>query len=305
MKNPLVSIQIPTYNQKEYIKEALDSALAQTYENLQIIVSDDCSPDYDIFEYLKDYINNPKVLIHRNSQNLGRVGNYRNCLYNLVKGDWFINLDGDDYFTTNDFVTEFISYYLQNEETNIVVGQFGFDISELKKNHKILDIISNRVCVVEGKSYILKVRYYDTFKHANCIFKTNCAKDANFYNIDTLDSDYFSRHKILLEGNLLCLTGDVYNWRKHENNATWSYDLDNYYQKLFALDDLRVYSENRLSSSEHFRLIRNYEISLFDQCLSFLRYKRLDLKTLKFLIKNYKFYFTSSLFRFIIIKIVK
>ena len=68
MNKPLVSIQIPTYNQKEYIKETLESALIQTYESIQIIVTDDCS-NYDIKEFLKDYSSISLVEIVVNSKN--------------------------------------------------------------------------------------------------------------------------------------------------------------------------------------------------------------------------------------------
>lgn len=82
--SPLVSIQIPTYNQKKYIKEAFDSVLNQTYSNKQTIVSDDSSPEYDVFEFFKDSINLTGVFFYKNTVNLGRVGNYNNTLYNHV-----------------------------------------------------------------------------------------------------------------------------------------------------------------------------------------------------------------------------
>ena len=43
--NPMVSIVIPVYNGENYLKEAIDSALAQTYKNLEIIVVNDGSTD--------------------------------------------------------------------------------------------------------------------------------------------------------------------------------------------------------------------------------------------------------------------
>ncbi|MEL6166686.1 MAG: glycosyltransferase, partial [Cyanobacteria bacterium J06628_3] len=44
-KQPLVSIIIPTYNRPEYLNLALASAVQQTYQNIEIIVSDNCSPE--------------------------------------------------------------------------------------------------------------------------------------------------------------------------------------------------------------------------------------------------------------------
>ncbi|MBD0261856.1 MAG: glycosyltransferase family 2 protein, partial [Tolypothrix sp. Co-bin9] len=44
-KKSLVSVIIPTYNRPKYLKQAIESAIKQTYKNIEIIVSDDCSPE--------------------------------------------------------------------------------------------------------------------------------------------------------------------------------------------------------------------------------------------------------------------
>ena len=54
MFNPLVSICIPTYNGFEFIAEAMESAINQTYSNLEIIVSDDASKD-DTLKVIQEF----------------------------------------------------------------------------------------------------------------------------------------------------------------------------------------------------------------------------------------------------------
>ena len=54
INNPKVSIGIPTYNRSSYLKTAIDSALCQTYNNLEIIVSNNGSND-DTIEVLSNY----------------------------------------------------------------------------------------------------------------------------------------------------------------------------------------------------------------------------------------------------------
>jgi len=54
-ENPLVSIIVITYNSSEYVIETLESAKAQTYQNIELIVSDDCSTD-ETLEICRDWM---------------------------------------------------------------------------------------------------------------------------------------------------------------------------------------------------------------------------------------------------------
>lgn len=71
---PLVTFALFAYNQAEYIREALEGALSQTYEPLEVIVSDDCSTDRTyalIQEVAGDYRGPHKVVVRRTSRNSG------------------------------------------------------------------------------------------------------------------------------------------------------------------------------------------------------------------------------------------
>ena len=93
MKKPLVSIMMPAYNAGKYIGRAIESVLAQTYENWELIVVDDCSTDntYEIAASCKD----PRIRILRHEQNMG-VGPSRNDALSASTGQWMAVLDADD-----------------------------------------------------------------------------------------------------------------------------------------------------------------------------------------------------------------
>ena len=93
MNQALVSICIPTYRGAEFIGTTLQSVLAQTYQNLEIIVVDDNSPDGTEEEIRK--FSDSRIKYFRNGSNLGPEGNWNRCR-ELAQGKYFKLLPHDD-----------------------------------------------------------------------------------------------------------------------------------------------------------------------------------------------------------------
>jgi glycosyltransferase involved in cell wall biosynthesis len=91
---PKVTIAIPTYNRVGYLGQAIESALAQTYPNLEVIVSDNCSSDgtYGLVSAMGD----SRIVLLRQEKNLGMIGNWNACLERAT-GEMFLLLSDDDY----------------------------------------------------------------------------------------------------------------------------------------------------------------------------------------------------------------
>ena len=92
---PLVSIALCTYNGRRFLPEQLDSLLAQTYPNLEIVVSDDCSSD-DTLAILERYKRRDRRMkIAVNTENLGFAHNFERAL-RLCQGAYVAPCDQDD-----------------------------------------------------------------------------------------------------------------------------------------------------------------------------------------------------------------
>ncbi len=92
---PLVSICIPVYNGDTYLAESIECALAQTYSNIEIIITDDGSTDNSVSiakQYASKY---PHIVYHRNPENAGLVGNWKICV-EKASGEWIKYLFQDD-----------------------------------------------------------------------------------------------------------------------------------------------------------------------------------------------------------------
>lgn len=103
---PLVTVYIPTFNRLELLKRAVKSVQDQTYQNLEIIIVDDCSTDatYEYLEQLAKEDNRVRYFLKE--KNSGACVS-RNIAIENAKGEFITGLDDDDYFKTHrikDFV---------------------------------------------------------------------------------------------------------------------------------------------------------------------------------------------------------
>jgi glycosyltransferase involved in cell wall biosynthesis len=96
-ERPSVTVLMCCYNQRDFVAEAFESLLAQSYAPLEILVSDDCSTD-DTFEIVqaraRRYQGPHSVVLHRNERNMS-PGHFRHA-WPKVRGDICLNADGDD-----------------------------------------------------------------------------------------------------------------------------------------------------------------------------------------------------------------
>jgi glycosyltransferase involved in cell wall biosynthesis len=120
MKNtPLVSVVIPAYNCAAFVAETLDSVLAQTFRDFEIVVVDDGSTDATP-EVLRQY--EGRIVMHR-QPNAGLAG-ARNAGMRLARGELIAWLDADDLFAPDHLLVE-AAYLAHNREVVALGGNFA------------------------------------------------------------------------------------------------------------------------------------------------------------------------------------
>lgn len=93
MRGPLFSICIPTFNRREMLCQAIRSAINQTYDNIEVVISDNASDD-GTSEAVRA-IADPRIRYFRNDNNIGGASNWERCVH-LAKGQFFSWLQDDD-----------------------------------------------------------------------------------------------------------------------------------------------------------------------------------------------------------------
>lgn len=98
---PLVTVGIPTYNRAKGLERTLQSILGQSYKNLEVIVSDNCSNDPAVIEIIRKYSGqDSRVTYFVQERNISIIPNFQ-FLLNKARGDYFMWAADDDLWDTN------------------------------------------------------------------------------------------------------------------------------------------------------------------------------------------------------------
>ena len=141
-KQPLVSVIITNYNYGQYIKEALDSVVAQTYKNIELIVIDDGSTD-DSVEIIDQFKKDHPSAVVIKQKNKGVVF-ARNKGLEKLKGDYLVFLDSDDKLPNN--YIEVLVNKAETEQADVVytdLQRFDGENEVIEYPEFSLDIIKN------------------------------------------------------------------------------------------------------------------------------------------------------------------
>jgi glycosyltransferase involved in cell wall biosynthesis len=117
-EQPLVSIILPTYNGSRYLAEAIESCLAQTYGNWELIVVDDCSQDMT-HQIISQYVaHDPRIRTIRHETNK-RLPGALNTGHAAAQGDYMVWTSDDNRFLPR-AIEELTSFLEQNPEVGLV-----------------------------------------------------------------------------------------------------------------------------------------------------------------------------------------
>lgn len=148
MNDYKVSILVPTYNRSFLLKDCLNSISNQTYQNIELIIINDCSKDNtdDVVSKYK----NLNIKYIKNKQNLGsKFGDQAHFkkFFEIMTGDFFIYITDDDYWPDTNFLNRCVQIFIKYPTLASVIGgqisEFYDNERELRTyNHEKIKLIS-------------------------------------------------------------------------------------------------------------------------------------------------------------------
>ena len=234
----LVSIVLPVYNGEKYIAKSIESVLAQTYSNIELIIVNDCSTDSTL-EIINHYkANDSRIKIVNNIKNQ-RLPKSLNIGFSEASGEYFSWTSDDNMYKENaiekmvscletnnaDFVNA--NYSNIDENDNIIKSVYTLaDINKLMFGNNI------GACFLYTKSIAKKVGEYD----------------ANLFLAE--DYDYWIR--IGRHGKMCHIDDDLYLYRWHEQSLTQTKCKQVCLQSVKTIEKHFLYFSSLLNKKEKF-----------------------------------------------------
>lgn len=213
-ERPLVTFVLFAYNHEQFIREAVESAFAQTYSPLEIILSDDCSSDgtFKIMQEMVAAYSGPhRVVLNQNRSNLG-LANHINYLVSLFHGDWVVTAAGDDIslperserLVESVMGSGFSCVYSDAMNINVVGENTGVCFGGNRpKIPSIVDLLITSSCWVRGCSACYSMKLFKEFPPINS---------------NVIQEDHVLPFRSLFNGGILYLDDVLVKYRSHSTN---------------------------------------------------------------------------------------
>lgn len=181
MKRPKFSVCIPTYGRAHILPEVIRSVLSQTYEDFEIFISDDASPDNteEVINSFKD----PRIRYHRNQKNLGVRENW-NFAVKSARGEYVLKLDDDDYIDPT-FIAKTVSVLEAHQDIGSVYTGFYYAKGYSGEGtEKVIDEALGKAGRIKGVEYIKNyflLTSIPRFHPSAAVFRYALAEEAGFF----------------------------------------------------------------------------------------------------------------------------
>jgi len=205
--SPRVSILFPVYNTAQFLKEAVDSMLSQTFTDFELIVLNDCSPDNA--EEIMDTYNDPRIVRYKGETNVG-LGSVLNVGISMARGEYIARMDSDDISLPNrlQYQVEYLDAHPEFDLVSLGMQEFGD---------------GNKVYSYDNETEQIKFNalFYSPILHASSMWRKDSFDGLPYNQFFVPSEDYDLWTRALIKGiKMRNLPRILYLYRIFEGQAT-------------------------------------------------------------------------------------
>lgn len=176
---PRVSFIIASYNYGRYVGQTVESLLAQTFEDLEVIVLDDCSPD-NSRDVLQKFADEPRVRLIFHEKNQGNIRTYNEGLA-LARGEFVGIVGSDDYALRADAVARQVAVFDANPKVGFVYSAHTY-VDENSRPFRVFQPWSDDY-VRDGLSEFRDLAFRNYVPHTGTLVRRTCHEELGDYDL--------------------------------------------------------------------------------------------------------------------------
>lgn len=268
---------MPAYKAEPYIGQAIESVLAQTMPDWELIIVDDCSPD-NMAQVVEQYLGDPRIRFLRNERNLG-AGGSRNRALEVAQGEWITLLDSDDWYEPQR-LERLLHFAAETGEKYVVdLRRNFFEGSSQTKIARLSPVYPNPSKPVRYDVY--RAVYGHIVEHPLFLHELVRKEGLRYADLPK-GNDYFFQFRVLYRaGSLSVLPEPLYNYRIHPGSITRRYSGDlsktaQFYEAILSLPE--VHQDARLRKmvlKDYRRELGLQRVGQFHEALKQLRLREI------------------------------
>lgn len=233
---PLVSIVITSFNRGHLIEKAIQSAIDQDYENLEIIISDNCSQD-NTNQVVERFLDDSRINFFQNEENIGMIENFKHASFNLANGELISFISSDDFLINSSFISDAVQAFLlypnigivhsRNLSTDSLANNFEHDYSYMFYKNTFY-----KADYVSGVEVFHSYPKCHSISFGGSVFKRDDLKQVEPFIKGIYSFDVCLSLQLIQKYNVCFLDKDTYVVRRHNENYT------------STIDDVDIYLKN-------------------------------------------------------------
>lgn len=234
----LVSIVITSYNNARFLGQAIESALAQDYPQLEIVVSDNASDD-GTAELLERYAHHPHLRIFRNPVNVGMHANFQ-LGAERARGQYLTFLSSDDWLKDPSFLSQAMQLVAQRPDLTLVFGEslcWEEDRGRLRDTWRSYADLAAQPVRPGGEVFL---RFLDIqLGWDACLMRRDLLLEADVLRHGVNCFDWEANLMLMVQGAVGFVSCPSYVWRIHAAQASEAYknwEPERFFQQLGFID---------------------------------------------------------------------
>ena len=231
---PMISVLMPVYNVEQYVRQAIESILSQTYTDFELIIVNDGSTDrtHEIIYSFQD----DRIRIY--NQNNQGISSARNHLIELAAGKYLAWMDGDD--ISFPFRFERQISFLERHPDFIMVGSSAFIIDKNGKYRKMM------FSITQDEKIRWQMLFNNSFANSSVVFRSDIVvKQKLKFSSGLAQEDYRFWIELIKFGKSKNILYPLIAYRTHDNQVTKRYEKErNKIKHSIIIDNLKHFEKS-------------------------------------------------------------